>query len=277
MASATSNNSLEGSTGQATLITQLNPKASTSSNTTAGQITDPMVTAAAAQQMQLTANQPAIATLTQRGTDLQTQYQTLLDSITSNISTAEQPSINTATAANSAQLAARGIDPNSPYGQTSLANALLPVTGQSAGLQATAEQTVGPAEISDLNTLAGQIASLQAGNVPGALTFAGGVETAQENAAAAIAAAQAAANKPQVISGGQALVSAVTGGTIAGSTGFNTTALGTSNLNNLIPGTIAAPPTTKASVTSLATPISPVMSLGLGDMSNGQSSSATLR
>jgi hypothetical protein len=239
----TNNGSLNGSTGQATLITQLNPKASTGSNTSVGQITDPMVNAQAAQQMQLTANQPAISTLTQRGTDLQTQYQTLLDSITSDISTAEQPEINTATAANSAQLAARGIDPNSPYGQTSLANAVLPVTGQSAGLMATAKTTLGGQEAEDLNTLASNIASLSAGNVPNALSYAGGINTAQTNAATSIA-----TNKPYTaLSPGQALGNTQTG--VISVPTFNTpTTSGTpsptvvpstTTLNNLstIPGT----------------------------------------
>jgi len=116
--------------------------------------------------MQITANQPAIATLQSKSTDISSAYDTLLKSIMS----AEQPALNTATSANSANMAARGIDPNSPYAQTSLANAQLPIT------TATAQQEAGAGvqEQTQLTELAGNIASLQAGNVPGALSFGAG-------------------------------------------------------------------------------------------------------
>lgn len=267
LAQYSQNTNLEGSPGQQTLISQLNPnKATTTPNVSpaAGSITDPQTIIDMAQKAQIAANQPAIATLGTAQTDLTTRYQTLLDSITS----AEQPAIDVNTAQANAANAARGIAPTSELAAKNVAGIVAPITTQFGQLKA---QT-GVSEQQDLNTLAGQIASLQAGNIPGALTLAGNINTAQQNAAAAIAAAY----KPVVIQGGEALVNASTGGTIAGNAGFNTSALNTPN-SSLTPGTVPSTTTTKPPVTSLATPINPVMSLGLSNMNSNQSSSAGLR
>lgn len=143
---------------------------------------DPMALAKAAQQLQIDANQPAIQTLQGQQTSLQAQYGSLLASITAS----EQPALNSAIGAANTNLAKRGITSTSAYGAENIAQNELPVT------TATGQQLsqTGVSEAQDLNSLAAQIASLQAGNVGNALNFSSGINTATQNANAAITAAQ---------------------------------------------------------------------------------------
>lgn len=125
---------------------------------------DPLALAGSLQQMQVQANQPAISTLQGRESSLSDQYKTLLDSVL----TAGTVATNTITGATNAELARRGITGDSFLAGQTLGSALLPVTSQ---IQ-TAAANVGMGSAQDISDLAKQIASLQAGNVPGAISAA---------------------------------------------------------------------------------------------------------
>ena len=151
---------------------------STNGQTTAGNQALDM--AQQLQQMQLAANQPAIQTLqTQYNPStgagaLVDRYNQLLASITASGSAAT----NATTAATAQELAQRGILPSSAsYGQ-SMGQALLPVN--TAYGQLTAQTGLG--EQQDLGNIAAQIASLQAGNVQGAITGATNIQGISQNA-----------------------------------------------------------------------------------------------
>lgn len=83
------------------------------------------------------------------------QYQDLLGKVMSSGSQAGSLAIGQA----SSELAARGINPNSGYGQKALVQAETPVNAQYGQL----EGQIGQGQISDYNTLASAIANLQAG------------------------------------------------------------------------------------------------------------------
>ena len=119
------------------------------------------------QQYQVEQNQPAIQTLQGQSSDLQDRYSKLVDSIKGAGSVAS----NAQTLATNNELGARGILPSSGLYQQQQANAQLPVAAQTGGLLSQA----GVSEQQDLGNLAGNIASLQAGNVPGALSGASSI------------------------------------------------------------------------------------------------------
>lgn len=128
----------------------------------------PIALAQQAQQLQIQANQPAIATLGSQQTNMQSAYGSLLQSLLGQGTVAS----NYAQVGENSNLAGRGILPGTQPGGNSLYNnqmsqALLPVAAQNQA----AVGSVGLGSAQDLNALAAQIASLQAGNVPGALTF----------------------------------------------------------------------------------------------------------
>lgn len=125
---------------------------------------DPLALAGSLQQMQIKANEPAIQTLQGRQSALSDQYKTLLDSVM----TAGSVATNTITSSTNSELAKRGITNDSFLAGQTMGSALLPVTSQ---IQ-TAEANVGMGSAQDVNQLAAQIASLQTGNVPGAITGA---------------------------------------------------------------------------------------------------------
>ena len=127
-----------------------------------------------AQQMQVQANQPAIATLNTQKSSLDDQYSKLLDSI----SASEQPALNAQTLATNNELGRRGITSDSGVAQNQMASALLPVTTQFGQLQA---QT-GLSRQQDLGNIANAIAQLQTGNVPQSLNFATGIGGLQNQA-----------------------------------------------------------------------------------------------
>jgi len=122
---------------------------------------NPMLLANQAQQMQLKANQPAIATLSTQKQSLSDSYKSLLDSVLGQGTAAT----NQATTAENNLLAQRGITSDSPLYGKEMSSALIPVSA--ANMSAAANVGMGSAQ--DINTLAGEIAGLQAGNVQGAL------------------------------------------------------------------------------------------------------------
>lgn len=188
-----------------------------------------------AQDMQVEANKPAIATLQSQynpdtGTgSLVDRYNTLIDSITAS----QQPAENAVTLATNNELGKRGITGDSGIAQNQIAQALLPVSTQFGQLKA---QT-GLNEQQDLGGIASSIAGLRAGNVGNGLNFASGITTsqnaltaAQTNAAAAVAAAKLN-NQFQNVSPGNNLVNT------AGNIAINPATLtskggGFANLNN---------------------------------------------
>ncbi len=105
---------------------------------------------------------------------MQSRYKDLLASIQGQGSVA----VNAQTLATNNELGKRGILSDSGIAQQQMASSLLPVTSQYAGLTA---QT-GLAEQNDVNSLASQIAGLQAGNAQGAITGASNFLTAQQGA-----------------------------------------------------------------------------------------------
>lgn len=149
--------SLVGQTGQAGLDTTVN----------APSFQDVLGQANTLNKSLIQANQPAITSLGQQSTDLQSRYSDLLDSIKGQGSVA----LNTQTLATSNELAKRGITNDSGLFQNQLAQSLLPVTQNT---QSQVAQT-GLAEQGDINQIAGQIAGLQAGNLPAALQSAQGI------------------------------------------------------------------------------------------------------
>jgi hypothetical protein len=131
-------------------------------------------TAKQAQQMQIEANQPAIATLNQHKTDLDSKYKDLLTSITAS----EQPALDAQTVATNNELGRRGITSDSGLAQNQMAKSLLPITTQFGQLQA----DTGVSHENDLTSLAQQIASLQAGNIPNALNFGNSTQSLAQQA-----------------------------------------------------------------------------------------------
>ena len=191
----------------------------------------------ALQQMQIQANQPSIATLQGQETNLGSAYTSLLNSVLTGGTVAE----NQYTTAENNLLGQRGITNDSPlYGQQ-MGSALLPVESQYKTLAA----NVGMGSAQDINTLAGQIASLQAGNVPQALTTATSLAGLQEAYAAnqltqntALQSAQLGFNKPQIAttqSGKYALVSP-TGAVLSTGGGKPTTGIMTAAAKRLETG-----------------------------------------
>ncbi len=130
---------------------------------------DPMSMVKAAQQYQVQQNQPAIQTLQGQQGNLQSQYSELLKSVLGQGSVA----MNTATAGENTLLGQRGITNDSPLYAQQMTQAQLPVTAQN---QSAAAQ-VGMGSAQDINSLAQAIASLQAGNVPNALSYGGNMSS----------------------------------------------------------------------------------------------------
>lgn len=129
--------------------------------------TDPMALVRQAQQFQVEQNQPAIQTLQGQQGNLKDQYSKLLESVIGQGSVA----MNTATSGENAFLASRGLLSNAGIGNNQLSQAQQGVMAQNQSAAA----NVGMGSAQDINQLAGQIAGLQAGNVPNALNFGGGV------------------------------------------------------------------------------------------------------
>lgn len=142
--------------------------------TTTSAVTNPLDLAKQAQQLQIQANQPAIQTLNTQKSSLDQKYDDLLKSIDASQGVA----LDKQTLATNSELAKRGITADSGIAQTEQASAALPVTTQFGQLKA----NTGVQREQDLNTLAANIASLQAGNVPGALSFSTGVGSLQNQA-----------------------------------------------------------------------------------------------
>lgn len=143
-------------------------------NSAAGSGQRALNTAADAQRMQLEANQPAIATLNQHKTDLDSKYADLLSSI----GASEGVAGDAAKLGVNNELARRGIASNSGLGESEMAKGILPVSTQFGQLKA----TTGVNRENDLTGLAQEIASLQAGNVPNALNFGQGMVSLQQQA-----------------------------------------------------------------------------------------------
>ena len=132
-----------------------------------GNASDILGIAGSLQQMQVAANQPAIATLGSQQGSLTGAYNDLLASIKGQQGTA----VNAQTQVTNNEMAQRGILPTSTLYNQNMQNSLLPVNTSYASLYG---QT-GLSEQSDLMNLASQIASLQAGNVGNAITGATGI------------------------------------------------------------------------------------------------------
>jgi hypothetical protein len=132
---------------------------------------DPMAMVKAAQQFQVQANQPSIQTLQGQQGSLSSAYSELLKSVLGQGSVA----MNTATTGENTLLGQRGITNDSPLYAKEMTSAQLPVTATN---ESNAAQ-VGMGSAQDINQLAGQIAGLQAGNVPNALTYGGGISSLQ--------------------------------------------------------------------------------------------------
>lgn len=152
----------KGNPGQGWTLQSSTPGASGA--TSAPGFNDVVNNAQQLQNFQVQANQPAIQNLQQQSTDLQSRYSDLINSIKGQGSVA----VNQQTLAANNELGARGILPSSSLYQQQLASSLLPVTQAN---QSQLAQT-GLGEQQDLNTLAGQIASLQAGNPLAAISGA---------------------------------------------------------------------------------------------------------
>lgn len=107
-------------------------------------------------QFNIDSAQPQIATLNQNKSNLSTQYQELLKSIKGD----QQLASDNATRATNATIAARGLSTQDPMAQQNLAGAQSQATQPYSSLYA---QT-GAGQIQDENSIASQIAALQAGN-----------------------------------------------------------------------------------------------------------------
>lgn len=136
--------------------------------------TDPIETAKKVQQMQIDANQPAIAQLQKSSTDLQGTYKDLLESIKGQQGVAQDAQ----TLATNNELGRRGISSDSGVAQQQQASALRPIAAQYQGLAANA----GIQQQNDLSGIAGQIAQLQGGNLPSALQFGQGASSLAQQA-----------------------------------------------------------------------------------------------
>lgn len=118
-------------------------------------------------QFNIDSAQPQISTLQGNKSNLDTQYQTLLDSIKGDQTLA----VNNATKATNATMAARGLSTQDPMAQTNLAGAQSAAAQPYSSLQA---QT-GVQKIQDENSIAAQIAALQAGNPEQAVSASTGI------------------------------------------------------------------------------------------------------
>jgi hypothetical protein len=168
---------------------------------------DIVALAGSLQQMQIAANQPAIATLGSQQSGLEASYKSLLDSIKGSQTVAQ----NSQTLTTNNEMAQRGVLPTSTlYGQN-MNNALLGVNSAFGGL--TANTTA--QEQNDLLSLAGQIAGLQAGNVGNAISGASSAYSSNLGLLAAQLAAQTgsytATAKPYVSLGNGLVMNSVTG------------------------------------------------------------------
>lgn len=150
-------------------------------------------TVASAQKLldfQKTANAPVSAALGSQVPGIQDEYTQLVNSIKGN----QQLDTNRQTTTTNNLLAQRGISSNSNYSQQQLTDALTPIDTQYSGLLTNANQ----GSIQDLQSLALQIAQLNAGDpnvaISGALNLAGvqgQLSAAQQYAQAQIQVAQA--------------------------------------------------------------------------------------
>lgn len=124
-----------------------------------------------AQQFQVQQNQPAIQTLQTQAQSLPDQYAALLNEIKGAGTAATNYGIMGA----GQNLAARGITPDSALYNTTVSQAIAPIGQQYGGLEA----SLGQGSVQTLNDLAGSIAALQAGNVPGAENFSANISALQ--------------------------------------------------------------------------------------------------
>lgn len=160
---------LEGDPGKNALIKELGGSpaapsvASTSFNATSP-TTNPIDIAKQLIQTTQEANKPAIGTLQGLQTDLKQRYDDLVNSIKG----AGTVAANRQTTITANELGARGILPNTTYGQQEISNALLPVNAAYAGSAA----QVGLAGAQTQADIASQIAQLQSGNPAGAISNA---------------------------------------------------------------------------------------------------------
>lgn len=118
-------------------------------------------------QFNIDSAQPQISTLQSNKSNLDTQYQSLLNSIKGDQTLA----VNNATKATNATMAARGLSTQDPMAQTNLAGAQSAAAQPYSSLQA---QT-GVQQIQDENSIASQIAALQAGNPEQAISASTGI------------------------------------------------------------------------------------------------------
>jgi len=123
---------------------------------------DPVANAQKLLDFQKQANQPVVQSLQTQTPGIQQKYTDLVASIKGN----QQVSENRQTLATNNELGARGILPTSGYYQQEMANSLLPVTSAYSGQLANANA----GSIQDLQSLALQIAQLQAGNPESAIS-----------------------------------------------------------------------------------------------------------
>lgn len=145
-------------------------------NQTTQNNSDPFKVAQQARDFNIQSNQPAIQTLQQNKTDLGGQYQTLLDSIKGQQGVAQDAQ----TRATNSNLAARGITSDTGIGAQQLSDSLRPIAQQYQSLTA----NTGLQRQQDMNGIASQIASLQAGNPEQALSFGQGFSAQQQQAQA---------------------------------------------------------------------------------------------
>ena len=136
-----------------------------------GSPTDPMALMRQAQQFQVQQNQPAIQTLKSQAQSLPDQYAALLNEIKGAGTAATNYGIMGA----GQNLAARGITPDSALYNTTVSQAIAPIGQQYGGLEA----QLGQGSVQTLTDLAGSIAALQAGNVPGAQNFSANISALQ--------------------------------------------------------------------------------------------------
>jgi hypothetical protein len=152
------------------------PSATPNSSNTNSNVSVPNAVDMAKQIRQFTidSNQPQVQTLQSSVDPLKQRYSDLLSSIKGQQSVAE----GYQTRATTSSLGARGLLPQSAEGQQALASALAPTDAQYQGLAA---QT-GLGEQQDLNSIAQQIAALQAGNPEGAISSASNLLGLQQQA-----------------------------------------------------------------------------------------------
>jgi hypothetical protein len=132
-------------------------------------INNALSAAKSVQQFNIDAAQPQISTLQSNKSNLDTQYQSLLDSIKGDQTLA----VNNATKATNATLAARGLSTQDPNAQTQQASAASAAAQPYSSLTA---QT-GISQAQDENNIAAQIAALQSGNPTEATSSAQGINS----------------------------------------------------------------------------------------------------